>query len=73
MINTDCRRNWYYPLAIPKTKPAEALDTSGIPIFDNVPGWLAPIVLETCVTHLLPSQFRFVKLLEPELTSYKKE
>jgi hypothetical protein len=31
------------------TKPAETLDTSGIPIFGNVAGWLAPIVLETCV------------------------
>jgi hypothetical protein len=27
----------YYPLAKPKTKPAETLDTSGIPIFDNIP------------------------------------
>lgn len=40
---------WYYPLAKPKTKPVETLDTSGMPIFDIVPGWLAPIVLETCV------------------------
>jgi hypothetical protein len=27
----------YYPLANGKTKPAEILDTSGIPIFANVP------------------------------------
>ena len=40
---------WYYPLAKPKTKPVETLDTSGMPIFDIVPGWLVPIVLETGV------------------------
>ena len=36
VINTDCRRNWYYPLASPSAKPAETLDTSGIPISDSI-------------------------------------
>ena len=49
VVNTDCRRNWYYPLASPSAKPVETLDTSGIPIFDNVPVWLVSTVLETCV------------------------
>jgi hypothetical protein len=25
VLYTDCRRNWHYPLANPKTKPAETL------------------------------------------------
>jgi hypothetical protein len=28
---------WCYPLANPKIKPAETLDTRGIPTFDRVP------------------------------------
>jgi hypothetical protein len=38
-------------LANPNAKPAENLDTSGIPIFDPV--WLASIIIETCINAFL--------------------
>jgi hypothetical protein len=62
VINTDCRRNWYYPLASPSAKPTETLDTSVIPIFDSVPGWLAPIVLETCVIAFVTQSIPFCEI-----------
>ena len=49
----------YYPLANPKTKPAETLDTSGIPTVDNVAELVPSMVFETCViastTQLIPT------------------
>jgi hypothetical protein len=50
----------YYPLANPKTKPAETIDANGIPIFDNVPEREASILLEMCLLgliHINPARF----------------
>jgi hypothetical protein len=55
----------YYPLANPKTKPAETLDTSGIPTVDNVAEWVPSMVFETCViastTQLIPTASVMIK------------
>ncbi len=37
MLNAIVQHPTHYPLANPKTKPAETLDTSGIPTHDRVP------------------------------------
>lgn len=54
ILNTEdviphCHVMEFQPLTNPTAKPAETPDTSGIPIFYNVPKWVTSIVLEACV------------------------